>query len=41
MAKLSMYDHDDIILTLPDGVTVNGIAWLSVWCKQAAVSVFM
>jgi hypothetical protein len=38
MAKLSAYDHNNIVLTLPDGTTVADIVWLSVWCKQATVS---
>ena len=35
---LDAYVNADIVLTLPDGVTVNDINWLSVWCRQAAVS---
>ena len=38
MDKLSDYDHENIILTLPDGVITSEVVWFSVWCKQAAVS---
>jgi undecaprenyl pyrophosphate phosphatase UppP len=38
MSKLVAYDNVNIVLTLPDGVTVSQMVWFSVWCKQATVS---
>lgn len=35
--RLDGYSNADIVLTLPAGVEVIDIKWLSVWCRQAEV----
>ncbi|XP_077992394.1 protein Skeletor, isoforms B/C-like [Glandiceps talaboti] len=33
-SRLGAYDNQDIIITLPEGSTINDFKWIAVWCRQ-------
>ena len=35
--KLGAYDNEDLVVTLPDGMTITDLKWVSIWCRQAVV----
>lgn len=36
--KLSLYSNEDLILSLPDGTTLENIQWIAIWCRAVRVS---
>ncbi|XP_072030814.1 uncharacterized protein [Amphiura filiformis] len=38
LEKLPAFDKEDIIVTLPAGMTISDFKWISVWCRQAAAN---
>ncbi|XP_072047947.1 protein Skeletor, isoforms B/C-like [Amphiura filiformis] len=38
MEILGAYTNEDIIVTLPEGTTINDFKWISVWCRQAVAN---
>ena len=38
--KLGPYNGEHLIAHLPEGKTLADYTWISVWCRQASVSVY-